>query len=463
MDKTEEKLEQWCSAQGIQFKDAEAEEAYKKRTRRLADAIQLKVPDRVPIAPLVTFFGANYVGLSPEEAMYDLDKAYAAYKQTALDFEWDTAFSHMIAFWGPWFEAFDYKQLKWPGHGVPSNRTYQFVEGEYMKADEYDAVLKDPSDFLIRTYLPRVSGAMAPLQMLPPIRMVIPYYLGLMFMFGVAGAMGTAGVLESLVKAIAEFAKYSASTAAFGQELASLGFPSILGGMTQAPFDTIGDSLRGTQGIMLDMYRQPDKLQKALDLILPDAIQMGLISASISPSPTVFIPLHKGPMGFMSLEQFKTFYWPTLHKLMLALIDEGLIPMPFIEADYTDRLEIIADIPKGKGHLLVRAQRRLQGQGSTRRPGVHQGQRALGLALHRHSRRSEGLLQEAHRRGGQGRRPYRRRRHRDSRRGETGECTRHDRLRQGVRRVPLVEGRAMRISGSPLRRGRYEAERARRG
>jgi len=348
MDKTEEKLEQWCSAQGIQFKDAEAGEAYKKRTRRLADAIQLKVPDRVPIAPLVTFFGANYAGITPEEAMYDLDKAYAAYKKTALDFEWDTAFSHMIAFSGPWLEAFDYKQLKWPGHGVPSNRTYQFIEGEYMKADEYDAFLEDPSDFLIRTYLPRISGAMAPLQMLPPIRMVLPYYLGLMFMFGVAGAMGTASALESLVKAIAEFAKFSASTAAFGQEMATLGFPSIFGGMTQAPFDTIGDSLRGTQGIMLDMYRNPDKLQQALDLILRDAIQMGIVSASISPSPTVFIPLHKGPMGFMSLEQFKTFYWPTLHKLMLALIDQGLVPMPFIEADYTDRLEIISDIPKGK-------------------------------------------------------------------------------------------------------------------
>lgn len=348
MAKKEEKLDQWCSAQGIEFRDAEAEENYRKRTRRLADAIRLKVPDRVPIAPLVTFFAANYAGLSPEEAMYDHDKAYAAYKKTALDFEWDTAFSHMIAFSGRWLEAFDYKQLKWPGHGVPSNRTYQFIEGEYMKADEYDAFLEDPSDFLIRTYLPRISGTLAPLQMLPPIRMVLPYYLGLMFMFGVAGAFGTAGALDSLIKAIAEFGKHAASTAAFGQELATLGFPSIFGGMTQAPFDTIGDSLRGTQGIMLDMYRNPDKLQQALDLILRDAIQMGIVSASISPSPTVFIPLHKGPMGFMSLDQFKTFYWPTLHKLMLALIDEGLVPMPFIEADYTDRLEIISDIPKGK-------------------------------------------------------------------------------------------------------------------
>ena len=348
MDKTQEKLELWCSGQGIQFKNAEAEESYKKRAKRMADAIQLKVPDRVPIAPLVTFFPATYPGMTAEEAMYDHDKANAAWKKTALDFQWDTAFSHMIAFSGPWLEALDYKQLKWPGHGVPSNRTYQFVEGEYMKADEYDAFLDNPSDFIIRTYLPRICGIFEPFQMLPPMRMIIPYYLGLMFMFGVGAAMGVASALESVIKAMTEFSKFATSTGAFDAEMRALGFPSIFGGMTQAPFDTIGDSLRGTQGIMLDMYRQPDKLLKAMDRILPDAIQMGIISASISPSPTVFIPLHKGPMGFMSLDQFKTFYWPTLHKLMLALIDEGLVPMPFIEADYTDRLEIIKDIPKGK-------------------------------------------------------------------------------------------------------------------
>jgi uroporphyrinogen-III decarboxylase len=50
----------------------------------------------------------------------------------------------------------------------------------------------------------------------------------------------------------------------------------------------------------------------------------------------------------MSPEQFKTFYWPGLRKLMLGLINEGLRPCPLFEGDYTSRLEIIADVPKGK-------------------------------------------------------------------------------------------------------------------
>ncbi len=47
-DKTTENLERWCSGQGIDFMDDQAEAAYKERARRIADVIQLKVPDRVP-------------------------------------------------------------------------------------------------------------------------------------------------------------------------------------------------------------------------------------------------------------------------------------------------------------------------------------------------------------------------------------------------------------------------------
>ena len=55
----------------------------------------------------------------------------------------------------------------------------------------------------------------------------------------------------------------------------------------------------------------------------------------------------------MSLKQFETFYWPTLKRLILTLIDEGLTPCPFFEGDYTSRLEYLLELPKGKvlGHF----------------------------------------------------------------------------------------------------------------
>ena len=57
----------------------------------------------------------------------------------------------------------------------------------------------------------------------------------------------------------------------------------------------------------------------------------------------------------MSLKQFETFYWPGLKKLLLTFIDEGLTPCPFLEGDYTSRLEYFSDLPRGKMLLFLDA------------------------------------------------------------------------------------------------------------
>ena len=58
-------------------------------------------------------------------------------------------------------------------------------------------------------------------------------------------------------------------------------------------------------------------------------------------------PLHKGADGWMSEKQFDTFYWPSLKKVMDALIKEGIICMLFAEGGYNTRLETVKDFPKG--------------------------------------------------------------------------------------------------------------------
>jgi len=79
MDKTQEMLELWCSAPGLNFKDAQAEEAYKKRTQRISDAVQLRVPDRVPVSPTFGIFPALDNGFTSEECMFDYTKKYGLY------------------------------------------------------------------------------------------------------------------------------------------------------------------------------------------------------------------------------------------------------------------------------------------------------------------------------------------------------------------------------------------------
>ena len=65
-------------------------------------------------------------------------------------------------------------------------------------------------------------------------------------------------------------------------------------------------------------------------------------------NPFVFIPLHKGADGFMSNDQFVKFYWPFLREVMVGLIDNGCVPVPFVEGGYNQCLEFLTDLPVGK-------------------------------------------------------------------------------------------------------------------
>jgi hypothetical protein len=341
----EEMFQSWLTPQGIDFISPEAEKAYRERVTRIKDALQLKVPDRVPVIPYLGFFPARYSGMTIQEAMYDPDRACRANEKFTFDFAPDAHSGSAMP--GRVYDIIDYKLYVWPGHGVGANIPFQCVEGEYMKADEYDALIQDPSDFWMRIYLPRVIGVLEPFSKLSPMPDMaeIVSILGLIMRYGMPEILGA---FESLAKAREEAMKWREALTASRKKVMAAGFPLFTGGHCKAPFDVLGDTLRGTRGIMLDMYRQPDKLHEAMERLTPLMINEAVSSARSSARPVVMMPLHKGAEGFMSDEQYRTFYWPTFRKVMLGIIDEGLIPVPFAEGSYNSRLEIIRDLPKGK-------------------------------------------------------------------------------------------------------------------
>jgi uroporphyrinogen-III decarboxylase len=337
----------------LKFQSSEAEASYKASITRIKDAVQLKkLPDRVPVALLPSMFPFLSAGMTVQEAMYDYEKCAAAFRKFMLEFKPDMHIGAAQAGPGKFYEILDYKLYKWPGHGVAPEHSYQCVEQEYMKAGEYDLLITDPSFYFRNFYLPRVFGALEGFTMLPPLTGILEIY-GVAFNFIPYALPPVQNTFKTLFEAGAEALKWAMVIGGLNAELATLGFPNILGGFTKAPFDTIGDTLRGTRGIIMDMYRQPDKLLRALEALTPIMIGMGLGSAQQTGNPQIFIPLHKGADGFLSDEQFKKFYWPTLKAVLLGLIEGGCIPFPALEGHWGSRLEIIQEIPRGKTIWMV--------------------------------------------------------------------------------------------------------------
>ena len=347
-DRREVRFNRWLSPMGVQFPNAEVEKNYKNRVARFIKAIKLEKPDRVPVLLPTQFFPAHYAGSSLKTVMYDYEELKRLWIQFLNDFEFDGSigFSSSLVLPGRMLEMIDYKLQVWPGHGLGDRvSSYQYVECENMKPEEYDALISDPTDFLLRSFLPRSSGAFAGLaklsQMTPFIGIPVAYLL----QFADPEIRSS---VQAVLDSAMEGMKWIGAVMEVEMAARMKGVPNVLGGMCGAPFDLLGDMLRGTKGIMKDMYQRPSKLIEAMEKITPILIREAVNAANMSGCPLIFMPLHKGTGGFMSNEQFKTFYWPTFKKVMLGLIEEGLVPLPYAEGDYSQRLEIIRDMPKGK-------------------------------------------------------------------------------------------------------------------
>ena len=322
-----------------------SKEAYLERTKRVEDAIALRVPDRVPVIVRFGFFPARYAGVSCEALMYDPERLREATWRTIHDFQPDMIENpYPVRYIGRVLDALSCRQLRWPGRTLPRHVSYQFVEAEYMKAEEYEVFLADPSDFMMRSYWPRIFGALGGLAQLPPVHDLYSYS-------GFSTALASpefAETLDAPVKASQESRRVLAYTRRFAEQADREGYPMEAGCLVHVPFDVLGDYFRGTKGIMLDMYRRPDMVIKACERLMPFLIGKAVSAARASGNPRIFMPLHKGSDGFMSESQFLKFYWPTLREMMLAFIREGLVPCPFFEGEYASRLHIIRDIPPGK-------------------------------------------------------------------------------------------------------------------
>lgn len=325
-----------------------AEALYQQREKRFQDAVALRKPDRVPVVLFAEFFMTQHQGLTNQQAMYDCDRMVEAWKASMLEFDWDMAPLPLGMLPGSAMELLGILQYKWPGQDLDANLPYQFVEREYLRADEYDEFLSNPEVFTLRRLLPRISKAMQPLAVLPPLHWFYSGYALLTFGLAITAMQPFQQMLEALQQAGKEVQKSLAAQARLAAELRALGYPPIAQSFCNAPYDIVADNLRGMRGVMLDIYRQPDKLLAAIEFFTPLAIKSGIGQAKRTGNPRVFMPLHRGAGGFMSNEQYARFYWPGLKQMILAQIEAGLTPMPFFQGDYTPRLEFLAELPAGK-------------------------------------------------------------------------------------------------------------------
>jgi uroporphyrinogen-III decarboxylase len=323
-----------------------AEQLRLERENRITDAIQLKMTDRVPIICGIGYFPAKAAGIPFSAAYYDYPAWYNAYRTVLPDYPADLIFPQSFMP-GKALEILDSDLLRWPGFNSNPNHGHQAIEINNMRADEYEAFMADPSDYMLRWHMSRISKHLAGLSKLPKLSDL----QGNMGATALAMAFSdpeTAQAVATLTRMGRELRKWQTRMQKFEQLQLDLGFPAYFQGSAMPPYDIVSHSMRGMTGTMMDMYRQPDNLIRACEKILALALARPKPKASPTGQIRTFMTNTRGSDDFLSKKMFDTFYWPTFKKLVLALIERGQTPCIFFEGNFTSRLEYLLEFPKGK-------------------------------------------------------------------------------------------------------------------
>ena len=324
------------------------QEQYTARLKRVTDATKLIEPDRVPLVPVFQAFPIYYAGTCTiQDAMEDFSRAEQAYDIFYNDFKPDLGWDPILFFPTNYMETSGITWFRWPGkHIEDPNTMYQYIEGEYMKGDEYHEATMDITKFMMNKWIPR---SFANLQGLAKIDFRNSMWFGHMGEFAAFSDPEVIASLDTLVKTGKQLMDWFGKLGNYQDKMKNqFGLPLLYSGFAYAPFDMIGDSMRGTVEILMDMYDRPDELLALIDVVTEFAIKDTIAGCSGKQTPYVWYWLHKGVDEFMSDEQFKTFYWPSLLKYITAVADAGLVPVLYVEGKYNSRLEYLKEVPPGK-------------------------------------------------------------------------------------------------------------------
>ncbi|MEI7733586.1 MAG: uroporphyrinogen decarboxylase family protein [Verrucomicrobiota bacterium] len=303
------------------------EQLYQERLNRYVTAMRNEKPDRIPLRPFVAEFTARYAGYTCQEVVHDYSKAFEAAIKTAKDFQWDAVVPNMVYVWTGLAQAAGLRYYGIPGIGIPHTSGFNYIEppedGAFMREDEYDALIQDPTGFLYNVWLPRVSTEVSKI-----------------------GSPATYRNNLALVKSsMAMLSYFYAFGPQVGRMRTECGTASAISGIFKAPFDIIADKLRGYVGLTMDMATQPKKVLAACEALMPHLVNVGLTTADPSKLVPIGFWMHRGCVPFINPRQFDSHYWPTLKPCIEEFWKHGHQTLFYAEGKWKHHFETFRELP----------------------------------------------------------------------------------------------------------------------
>jgi hypothetical protein len=303
------------------------EQLYQQRLSRYVTAMRNEMPDCVPIRPFAAEFAAKYAGYTCQEVTHDYEKAFAAVRKCAKDFDWDATVGNMVYVWTGLTQAIGLKYYAIPGIDIPPDTGFQYreppEENAHMKPEEYDALIEDPTGFLYNVWFPRVCAEAAAPGVPNTYRNNLSFVKGAMAMLSYFMGFGTQNALLR----------------------SESGTAPAIAGIFKAPFDIIADKLRGYIGLTMDMFERPKKVLAACEALMPHLLHVAMTTADPEKKVPIGFWMHRGCTPFVTMEQFHSHYWPTLKPIIEEIWKSGHQTLFYAEGNWDAHLDSFAELP----------------------------------------------------------------------------------------------------------------------
>lgn len=280
-----------------------------ERQERLRKAVNFEEVDRVPYTFLGPGYSAVSTGISMEKFCLDGDAALEATIQAMEKLGDVDGVNMMVGGLFPALLSFAWlSKIQIPGRELPSDVMWQVHEKEVMTVDDYDIIIDKGYPAFVEQHLPKVADM-------------------------------------DLMRANDEWFAKNVTTMA--QKYHDRGFAIFCGGQTTIPFEPLCGA-RSMPKFFFDMYRIPEKIQAALDVMQPFWIQFAIDQCNATGVRSLWVGGWRTASAMVAPKFWDRFIFPYFHEMVTKLAEEDILSVLHWDQDWTRDLGRLLELPARK-------------------------------------------------------------------------------------------------------------------
>lgn len=277
-----------------------------ERLERIKKVINLEPVDRLPIVQNAAAFSPRYTGHTLAE-FCTVNGASVNITLEAMDKlgGLDGINLAMIGRMPALLTTAWLSHIGVPGKDLPPDSLWQVREAEVMSVEDYDTIIDKGWQTFQDGYFPKV---------------IDPADLG--------DALGW----------------LMANQPAALENYHSRGYVTMAVFAISTPFDYLCGG-RSMPKFIVDLHHMPDKIEAAMDVMLPAIIGQGIGISKAAGVPGLWVGGWRTASALLSPKLWRRFVWPYMVKIVHAVADAGLVPILHLDQDWTRDLACFKDLP----------------------------------------------------------------------------------------------------------------------